>query len=910
MEQLLFSRWFAKRLAYLTVATVLFTCILSVVLTQAVTTNTIPAWSAPNTMAIRRVSQLTGAQSEPNFLNNLDCVPLTYRLAATSTMQAGCFTETAFGLMDTDSGIVIFNGTDEGLPLVPHTAHQILVPWIKALDLIGLDPAPNGGTLLSLYKNPLAIIQDQRNFLGQLSAKQLDRGPDITVKDASGKPLVINPQTLAFSEGGAWLVAETLSGSFVRINLATLSMTAFAPAYGSQGSPALLKSRVTITEDGRFVAIANDIATAFKVYDLSTCDGIINDLQPQNCRSYDYWPFARQQISGLQSIRHLRFVNETLLSFDVIAKDPTNSGTYELAPAATITSLTDYIGLGDSYTSGEGAFNYLNGTDTPDNMCHLSRNSYPLLLTHDLFTSSGGHSVACSGAVIKDIGNTGSDYRGQVRGVADLRQLQQSQPLLLESVETNFIPGYVAQQRFIERWQPRITTVGIGGNDIGFGNLLQNCVAPHISRHFSGNTCYSTYEDRLELSRLIDRTGPRWMTLYNQLHRQAPRMRLYAIGYPQVATANGNCALNVQLNKNELELATSIIDYLNQTIKKAAVAAHISYVDISQALAGHRLCETASYNVAVNGLTAGTDAHVLSTKLIGKESYHPNALGHWLIEQTILKQTHNFSETVNVVSDTTDNAVSVLLHVPSSGRPTNTLVPDNTLTNGIGKRGSGTTLQAKGVDDGLRPSTLYAVHLDGPTGKVLGTLTSDSVGNLQGSIIIPTITPPGGHTIDVIGENQNGKPVDVTQPIYVPVSDTDSDGDSIDDTTDSCPGAVNSGQDSDRDGIDDICDNLIGSAPTDLGNSGKSLSFSNAPASGPPAQALGRTSINPDASSQHTLGSMVKNSPTGRHVARPSRINVRVAPKTRYWYSLLIFTILWVILLAKRYIQKVKFRLQ
>jgi hypothetical protein len=808
MEQAVFSRAFAKRLAYLAAAAAVFGCVLSAVLAHAAEDTAAPAWAAPETMALRRVSQVTGSQSEPVFLNNIDCAPLTYRLPASHVMQTGCFTGTAFGLLDSDSGTGIFNGTDEGLPLLPHTPHQILVPWPKAMDLVGLDPVATGGTIVSLYTNPLAALQDQRNFLGQLTTKRLDRPPDITLKDSLGRPLVINPQTLAFSAGGAWMVAETLSGSFTRVNLAALDMKAFAPAYGSQGSPALLKSQVSITEDGRFAAIANDVAAAFKVYDLSGCAAV--------CRSYDYWPFLRQQVSGLRSVQHVRFIGDNLLSFDVLSGDPSQSGTYELAPAGSIDALTGYIGLGDSYTSGEGAFDYLDGTDTPNNLCHLSRQSYPLLLAHDLFGGTGGHSVACSGAVIRDVGDTGGGYRGQVKGGVSLDQLRQSQPLLLETVESHFIPGYVAQQRFISRWQPRIATVSIGGNDIGFGHILQNCVMPHISLRANANSCYNTYEDRQELSRLIDRTVPRWTALYKQLQRQAPGSRLYAVGYPQVALAGGNCALNVHLDRQELELAAGVIDYLNQSIREAAGAAGVTYIDISQALAGHRLCETASYNVAVNGLTAGNDAGIFKTGPIGKESYHPNALGHRLIEQAILEQTANFAapaESLAAPAAQGGAGVKSLPDAPVSGRPLTALIPKDNLTDSVARRGGTLAVNIDGAESGLRPGTIYSVRLDSAAGSVLGNMTSGSDGDVSGQVVLPEQTPPGGHSVVVTGPGQTDETVAVSQPVYVPAGDADSDGDGIDDMVDSCPGAINSGRDDDRDGTDDTCDALIGPPP-------------------------------------------------------------------------------------------------
>lgn len=771
-----------------------------------------PAWTAPHAMAMLRTGPADNRQSAPTLFDNLDCTSVTYRMVAESTMRTGCFTQTAFGMLDSDDYTVIFNGTDEGLPLVPYTASQIPVPWPKAGDLAALSPLNTGGSFISLYTDPLGAMRDQRDALGRLTAKRLASPPDLTLKDPSGRPLVINPQTLAFSDGGNWMAAETLSGSFVRINLSTLELLAFAPSYGSQGSPALLKSRVALSEDGRFAAIANDAAGEFKIYDLADCreaeEGSGRDLPPRDCASHDYRSFATQNIIGLRTIRQLRFVNESLLAFGAISTDPAHSGNYELAPAARITSLTDYIGMGDSYTSGEGAFDYLAGTDTPDNTCHLSRNSYPLLLTHDLFGESGGHSVACSGAVINDIGNMTDNYRGQVKKGESLQDLREPDPRALDSIEAGFLPGYVAQHRFVKRWQPEVVTVSIGGNDIGFGDLLQNCVEPHISHHVNGNTCYSGYEDRLELMGLIDRTVPRWTDLFARLRREAPAARLYTIGYPQVALSGGDCALNVQLNGSELEFATEVIDYLNRSISLAAGAAGATYVDISRALKGHRLCEGAGYEVAVNGLTAGWDAGIFGIGILGRESYHPNALGHELIEQAILRATHDLAGSPPAVPDTKASG-EALLKAPRTGRTVYALVPDDNLAPGAARRGSSLHVRATGVTDGLRPGISYLIRLDGPEGQVLGTAISGHDGNVETDVIIPDGIVPGGHTIDVTGENESGMPVNVTRPLYVTSGDSDGDGDHAEDGLDSCPGAINSGRDSDQDGIDDICDSLV-----------------------------------------------------------------------------------------------------
>ncbi len=787
---------------------VLLMPLLSSLLTDANNPDTSePAWSSGTIKAIKRVSSQIGAQHEPMYLSNLDCNLLDYRMVGSGTMQTGCFSETAYGLFDSDSGKVIFTGTDEALPLLPYAPGQILAPWPKALNLVSLSNVNTGGVLLGIYKNPLNVTSDVRSPLGQLTGKQLTAPADLVVRDAAGQPLVLNPLTLAFSDNGSWLVAETLTGSFVRINLTTLKQVPFAPSYGSQGSPALLRSQVAISDDGHFVAISNYAAGTFKVYNLVNCTAGNN-----SCPSYDYQAFAGQQIGGLKSIQHVRFVNRGLISFEAQTTNLATGGVYLLAPSVSISSLIDYLGLGDSYTSGEGAFDYLSGTDLANNKCHLSAKSYPLLLTRDLFSPLGGRSVACSGAVIRDVASTSDNYRGQIRDGPTFTQLSESEPALLSSVMTNFVPGYVAQQRFVGQYQPRIMTVSVGGNDIGFGAILKKCVIPHLSIHLSDNTCYNTYEDRLELTRLIDRTTTKWTSLYRQLLKTAPGSSVYAVGYPSIAVDNGNCGRNVHLNKSELEFSQEAIAYLNLAIAKAAKAAGVSYVDISQALAGHRLCETAGYNVAVNGLTAGKDSGILDLKLFGNESYHPNALGHELIEQAILKQTNNLTR--HVAATPTTLPASKLLDAPKSGRIVQIKIPGPGLVPAVVTRGKSVTVNTSSSFSGFKANTLYKVRLDGPSGLVLDTVTSDINGDILASVGMPSTVTTGGHTIDVTGENQLGESVAVTQPVYVPAGDEDSDGDGIDDTGDSCPGAVNSAFDEDSDGVDDTCDGIIGQPVT------------------------------------------------------------------------------------------------
>ncbi|MGC1177350.1 MAG: thrombospondin type 3 repeat-containing protein, partial [Candidatus Saccharimonadales bacterium] len=197
---------------------------------------------------------------------------------------------------------------------------------------------------------------------------------------------------------------------------------------------------------------------------------------------------------------------------------------------------------------------------------------------------------------------------------------------------------------------------------------------------------------------------------------------------------------------------------------------------------------------------------------LGRESYHPNALGHELIEQAILRQTHNLTDGFGGESTPDSTSSQALLSAPKTGRQINTLVP-TAITTGLAGPGQSVTLSVNGASAGLKSQTSYTIHLDGPDGPTVDTTTSDSNGDVASTVTIPSDTEPGGHTINVAGDGETDEPIDVMQPIYVSASDNDADGDGVADTVDSCPTTVNSGQDADQDGIDDACDGFIGQSP-------------------------------------------------------------------------------------------------
>jgi hypothetical protein len=702
-----------------------------------------PSWTQPVSTSLTLIGPASTVLGHPIATPNLNCAIQPY--VTNGHLARGCLQITEVGMYDLDHGTLFFGNTGRALRLLPNHPGQLVLPWPNSTRFLALNPVVTGGMTVGYYRAAAGEVSDVTSLTGELTGKQFNRPPDGWLSDASGQPLIINPGSLSFSDDGYWLVAETMTNNFVRINSATLQATDFGAVLDGANGTTHGQDLIAVSADGRFVAVANDIWQSFRVYDLANClSGPPTKSGWLSCAWHEYWP-AISSLSGFQRLVSVRFVNEGLLAIDVGL--PSGVSTYELSPDGAPVSLTDYLGLGDSYTSGEGAFDYEPGTDRAGNMCHLSIHSYPLLLTRDLFTTSSGHSVACSGAVINDILFTAQEG---------------DSPLGRAQTLANYLPGYLPQSAFVSASQPAILTVSIGGNDIGFGDLIRTCAG-------GANNCYSSYEDRLELTRLIDRTVPRWVNLYLQLQQLAPAARVYAIGYPQIADPDGNCADNVRLSHAELELTEELINYLNASVAAAAHSAGVNYIDISQALVGHRLCEATSAAVAMNGVTAGGDAAILGLKVLGNESYHPNALGQALIEQAILQQTHNFTAHGVPAEGASSEQ---LLTAPVSGRTVYTLVPDQQLAS---LSSHGLQLHANGLRDGLKPGGSYEVTLNG---AIITSVTASSSGDVTASLTLPDLTS-GTQRLDIIGINIADESVDVTQSFTLIPPGSDSPGATI-----------------------------------------------------------------------------------------------------------------------------------
>lgn len=268
----------------------------------------------------------------------------------------------------------------------------------------------------------------------------------------------------------------------------------------------------------------------------------------------------------------------------------------------------------------------------------------------------------------------------------------------------------------------------------------------------------------------IDGQSDKLVKMYSDLKSSVtPNAKIYIIGYPQIITdaRAAQCGLNVRLTTEELQLATLVTRYLNNTIMHAAQQANVQYIDVDDALAGSRLHEATSAAMSVNGITAGKDNGIGSYKFLGNESFHPNEKGHQLLKEAILNKTKGFTHDSSVITDNSQETKNNLLQAPETHRPIRTKIYSDTLTDSQATPGSAVSISGNAFQYDLLPGTTLDVSLDGHN-STLGSVATDTNGGIQATVAIPADTEPGIQAIHLYGKDKAGKNIDIYQYLQIP----------------------------------------------------------------------------------------------------------------------------------------------
>jgi lysophospholipase L1-like esterase len=230
------------------------------------------------------------------------------------------------------------------------------------------------------------------------------------------------------------------------------------------------------------------------------------------------------------------------------------------AAAPAVATADQYVALGDSFSSGVGTGSY-----TLSSSCRRGVYAYPWLVAQQRPNTSLTF-VACSGATTADVM---ASQIGSVTG------------------STN------------------IVTVSIGGNDIGFSNLIVQCTLSNCSSALDAT--------RASLGTFL---GPRLHTVYTAIRGRALTASVVVLGYPRIFSSAG-CLGTLGISATERTKANQLADALDQLADARAAAAGVIYRSAIASFTGHAVCSGSAW---LNGL------NLFSTI----ESYHPNRNGNSL----------------------------------------------------------------------------------------------------------------------------------------------------------------------------------------------------------------------------------------------------------------------------------------
>ncbi|MFC9930906.1 SGNH/GDSL hydrolase family protein [Streptomyces sp. NPDC127190] len=258
------------------------------------------------------------------------------------------------------------------------------------------------------------------------------------------------------------------------------------------------------------------------------------------------------------------------------------------AGPAHATEPLNYVALGDSYSAASGVL----PVDLGHLVCLRSTANYP----HVIAARTGAHltDVTCGAAQTKDF--TASQYPG------------------------------VAPQADAVTADTGLVTMTIGGNDNNtFIGAILACGSLGVLSGGTGSPCKDTYGSSFD-DAIDAKTYPALKNALRTVQAKAPDARVAILGYPWItpATADPSCFAKLPVASGDVPYLHALQAHLNAVVQRAAQETGATFVDFSQASAGHDACQP-----------VGT--RWIEPLLFGRNivPVHPNALG----EQRMAERT-------------------------------------------------------------------------------------------------------------------------------------------------------------------------------------------------------------------------------------------------------------------------------
>ena len=226
------------------------------------------------------------------------------------------------------------------------------------------------------------------------------------------------------------------------------------------------------------------------------------------------------------------------------------------ATAADAAGPVNYVALGDSYSSGVGAGDYISSSGS----CERSTKAYPEQWAG---ASAPGSfvSVACSGATTADV--------------------LSSQVWALSASTT-------------------LVSITIGGNDAGFPSVMETCVI------FSTNSCLNAIAaaETFISTQLLGRLDQVLQTIA----ADAPNAKVVVLDYPELydLSKSGSC---LGLSTSDRVALNGGADDLDAVIQQAAQDNGDTFADVRSQFTGHEICDSSSWLQSVDIFAISSSYH-------------------------------------------------------------------------------------------------------------------------------------------------------------------------------------------------------------------------------------------------------------------------------------------------------------
>lgn len=250
-----------------------------------------------------------------------------------------------------------------------------------------------------------------------------------------------------------------------------------------------------------------------------------------------------------------------------------------VAPAGAQEPNT-YVALGDSFTAGP----LIPNQSTQPLGCLRSDRNYPHLVAQA--TGYALTDVSCSGADTDDM----FSQQGVTPG---------PNPPQLNALDAG----------------TDLVTLGIGGNDIGFSGIIENCVTAWPF----GSPCRDRYTagGQDELSNRIAATAPKVGNVLDAINQRSPDAQVLVVGYPAIVPHSGSgCWPSLPLAWADVGYIRAKHIELNAMLAQQAALHGATYVDVYAPSQGRDACASSGTRWVEPLIPASLAAPV-----------HPNARG-------------------------------------------------------------------------------------------------------------------------------------------------------------------------------------------------------------------------------------------------------------------------------------------